>query len=60
MNPHDFKRDIYSFDGFEINKVYWEEKVNNALKVYSKGLVEIVVKMLEQDWKKRFSLVELL
>jgi hypothetical protein len=39
MNPNDFKRDIYSFKGFEINKEYLEEKVSNALKIYSKTLV---------------------
>lgn len=47
MNPFDFKRDIYSFNKFEINKICLLEKVNNALKVYSKVLVDIVVKMLE-------------
>ena len=60
MNPHDFKRDIYSFHGFQINRVCLQEKLSNALKVYSKSLLEVVSKMLEEDFQKRYTLVELL
>lgn len=49
MNPSDFKRDIYGYNNFEINRVFLFEKIDNAKKVYSKALVDIVVKMLEED-----------
>lgn len=57
MNPLDFKRDIYSFDKFEVNHKFIEQKLKNAAAgIYSNKLVQIITEMLVIDYKKRIKL----